>query len=198
MRPVCSALTSIMALIGSPRLAAAGCRRNSRGCEPVELREYSPPALHAREHQEAQRLHPAIGMSLSRKVPSEASASHGHYPAGDHRWMQSGYLCTGIRIFSENILIPLTRTRWLNEASMRAMERFNLTWEAAPDLALVGISAELIVHKAVSAPSEGEFNLDVTMPEEKDIRYYFMAMLTGVKSVLLLPKEGFHTGPVHG
>jgi cytochrome P450 len=73
--------------------------------------------------------------------------------------------------------------RWLADdaEAVRAMERYNLTWGGGTRMCPGRHLAEMVLYKVVPALIR-EFDIDVVvMPREEDVKYYFMAMLTGVK-----------------
>lgn len=191
---MCSAMTSIMAMIGShPDV------QEKIVDELVKL-EYPPNEDQQTRHidfdtaasltytlatiKEAQRLHPVIGMSLSRKVPNTGLSIHGVYippkitvgcnPVSLHR---------NTSIFGDDAG-EFNPERWLQDdvEVRRAMERYNLTWGGGARTCPGRHLAEMVLWKVVPALVR-EFEVVVTkMPKDEEVEYYFMAMLTGVRA----------------
>ena len=189
---MCSALTSIVAMIGShpgvqERVAAeVRSSPDATSYDAAVRLPYTQASIN-----EAQRLHPAIGMSLSRTVPRDGLALHGYYfPPGTTVGCNPVSLHRNPDIFGDRP-DSFDPARWLDETASKAMERCNLTWGGGARTCPGRHLAELIVYKAVSALVD-EFDLEITMPDEREIRYYFMAMLTGVKARFL--RKGTHAG----
>ena len=129
---LCSALTAIMAMIGS--------HPDVRQKVAQEVRSPPPPGVHDEAVRlrytqacikEAQRLHPVIGMSLPRRVPRDGMRLHGFsIPPGTTVGCSPVSLHRNPDIFGSgtNDFAP---ERWLRaegeEAEMRTMERYNLT-----------------------------------------------------------------------
>jgi cytochrome P450 len=82
--------------------------------------------------------------------------------------------------------------RWLtggDPTRIRDMERYNLTWGGGARSCPGRNLAQLVLCKVVPTLFR-EFDIEVVeMPAEDDVKYYFMAMLTGVK-VRFLPRSG--------
>ena len=134
--------------------------------------------------KESQRLHPVIGMSLSRTVGSSGIHLHGYYlPPGTNVGCNPTSLHRNPEIFGDDAEV-FNPERWLDETRAREMERCNLIWGGGARTCPGRNLAELIVHKAVSTLIKG-FEVEVKMPREVDMCYYFMAMLTGVKARFL-------------
>ncbi|KAH8887933.1 cytochrome P450 [Thozetella sp. PMI_491] len=190
---MCSALTSILAMIGSHHSVQKQVTEEVRSTDSssqfdvaIRLR-YTQAAI-----REAQRLHPAIGMSLSRKVPAGGLSLHGRYiPPGATVGCNPVSLHRNPDIFGEHADV-FDPSRWLDEERAKTMERCNLFWGGGARTCPGRHLAELIVYKTASMIFN-EFDLKVTMPHEDDIRYYFMAMLTGVK-VKFLPRQPAASG----
>lgn len=135
--------------------------------------------------KEAQRLHPVIGMSISRKVPAGGMSVHGfHIPPGSTVGCNPVSLHRNPDIFGPDAdsFVP---ERWLQGAdtsALRAMERFNLTWGSGGRTCPGRHLAEMVLHKVVPALVR-EFDVEVVaMPDDGATPYYFMAMLTGIKA----------------
>ncbi|AEO59477.1 hypothetical protein MYCTH_2119688 [Thermothelomyces thermophilus ATCC 42464] len=181
---MCSALTAAMAMIGSHhgvrRRVAEEVRSDPDASEAdngLRLR-YTRASI-----KEAQRLHPVIGMSLSRKVPQGGTLLHGlYFPAGTTVGCNPVALHRNPNIFGEDAG-RYNPDRWLqDDGVVRRMERFNLTWGGGARSCPGRHLAELVVHKVVPALFK-EFDIEITaMPEETEMPSYFMAMMTGVKA----------------
>ncbi len=185
---MCSALTSIIAMVGSHgdvqmRVAEeVRTSQNATGYDDAIRLRYTQAAI-----KEAQRLHPVIGMSLSRRVPESGLWLHGYYlPPGTTVGCNPVSLHRNGDIFGDSV-DRFDPDRWLDEERSKAMERYNLFWGGGARTCPGRHLAELIVYKTVSALIK-EFDIEVTMPDEGDIQYYFMAMLTGV-GVRFLPRS---------
>lgn len=183
---LCSALTSVLAMIGShPHVHREVAKevRNTSGAirydDAVRLR-YTQASI-----KEAQRLHPVIGMSLSRKVPLGGLSLHGYYlPQGTTVGCNPAALHRNTEIFGADAE-HYNPGRWLqddNPDRVRAMERYNLTWGGGARACPGRHLAELVLYKVVPALLR-EFDVEITrMPSEAEMPCYFMAMLTGVKA----------------
>lgn len=185
---MCSALTSTMAMIGChpdvrARVYAEVCSATTSskmGLEDALQLPYTHACV-----KEAQRLHPVIGMSISRKVPVGGLSVHGfRIPPGSTVGCNPVSLHRNPDIFGADAdhFVP---ERWLQGAdasALRAMERFNLTWGGGGRTCPGRHLAEMVLHKVVPA-LVSEFDVQVVaMPDEGATPYYFMAMLTGVKA----------------
>ncbi|KAM0271872.1 hypothetical protein ACHAQH_008957 [Verticillium albo-atrum] len=181
---MCSALTSIMAMIGSNPTVQAKVAAEVRSSEgpsdfdnAVRL-QYMQAAI-----KEAQRLHPVLGMSLSRTVPTEGLQAHGfHFPVGTTVGCNPVSLHRNPEIFGADAE-SFNPDRWLETEDVRAMDRYNLTWGGGNRTCPGRHLAYLVVYKVVPALMK-EFDVEVSMPPEEEIRYYFMAMLTGIKLMM--------------
>jgi len=184
----CSALTSAIAMIGSHTKVQARAIREAR-CRPADSILSRDGAVEMSYIgaciKEAQRLYPAIGMSLTRRVPtrSESLYLHGyHIPQG------TGVGCNPVALHRNPDIFghdadEFNPERWLSadDKTRRSMERYNLTWGGGARTCPGRHLAELIIHRAVPTLLR-EFTIDITLPSEDNICYYFMAMLTGVKA----------------
>lgn len=140
--------------------------------------------------REAQRLHPVIGMALPRRVPGGGMAAHGlAIPAGTTVGCNPVSLHRNRDIFGDDADLYRPE-RWLgggnndgdgDEEKTRAMERYNLIWGGGARTCPGRHLAEMLVSKIVPA-LVANFEVEVTMPPEEEIPYYFMAMLTGVRA----------------
>jgi cytochrome P450 len=173
-----------MAMIGShPNVRRRVAREVRQAPETLDN------AVHLRYTQasvkEAQRLHPVIGMSLSRTVPVGGVHLHGSFfPAGTTVGCNPVALHRNPEVFGVDAH-RYNPDRWLQDddpAQVRMMERTNLTWGGGSRSCPGRHLAELVVNKVVPALLR-EFDLEITtMPEESEMPCYFMAMLTGVKA----------------
>lgn len=130
--------------------------------------------------KEAQRLHPTIGMSLSRTVPATGLQVDGFYfPPGTTVGCNPVSLHRNPDIFGPDAddFVP---ERWLDPDRISDMNRHNLIFGGGSRTCPGQNLAELIIFKLVPTLIE-HFEIQVEMPREEDIRYYFMAMLTGVR-----------------
>lgn len=139
--------------------------------------------------REAQRLHPVIGMALPRRVPGGGMAVHGlAIPPGTTVGCNPVSLHRSRDIFGDDAEV-FRPERWLvgggddndDEEKTRAMERYNLIWGGGARTCPGRHLAEMLVSKIVPA-LVANFEVEVTMPPEEEIPYYFMAMLTGVRA----------------
>ncbi|CAK7221081.1 hypothetical protein SBRCBS47491_004405 [Sporothrix bragantina] len=202
---MCSALTAAMAMIGShpevlAKVAAEVRQVNSKGKPKHNVTSARDAATKipftAASIKEAQRLHPAIGMSLSRVVPPPTNLSdpllklHGHVlPPGTVVGCSPPSLHRNPDIFGADAE-EYRPGRWLDADAdadgkdenaalrRRLMERINLTWGGGARTCPGRYLAELVVYKTVVALVRN-FDIEATMPADKDIKYYFLAMLEG-------------------
>lgn len=195
---MCSALTAAVAMIAFHDTTKARVSREVRSAapdsdEPISYESAIRLRLTQASIKEAQRLYPVIGMSLPRRVPMGGMRAHGHYfPAGTTVGCNPASLHRNPDIFGGNAE-EFSPDRWIqgseSDAGMKAMERYNLTWGGGARRCPGRHLAELIVYKVVPALVR-EFDIEVEMPQEEDVKFYFMAMLTGVKARFLPRKEG--------
>jgi cytochrome P450 len=184
-----SALTSAMAMIGSHSQVQRRAAEEIRGSEdPVRFDNAVRLSYTQASIREAQRLYPVIGMSLPRKVPAAGMRVHGHYiPPGTTVGCNPVSLHRNVDIFGPDAHV-YNPDRWFDtELDTKAMERFNLTWGGGARTCPGRHLAELIVYKVVPALLK-EFDVEVDIPPEEDMPFYFMAMLSGVKA-RFLPKK---------
>jgi cytochrome P450 len=137
--------------------------------------------------KEAQRLYPVIGMSLSRKAPADGMHVNGvYFPPG------TTVGCNPVSLHrNSDVFGPMAEEfipdRWLDDDLTKGMERYNLTWGGGSRSCPGKHLAELVLYKAVPALIK-EFEVEAKLPPEHDIRYFFMAMLSGVK-VRFIPRN---------
>ncbi|KAL1909671.1 hypothetical protein Sste5344_004519 [Sporothrix stenoceras] len=192
---MCSALTAAMAMIGSHpevfrRVAeeVRALKGNDKSVSSARNAMAKTPFT-AASIKEAQRLHPAIGMSLSRVVPEGPPVElHGHkLPPGTIVGCSPPALHRNRDIFGPDA-DEFRPERWLEDKEegqdplqRRLMERINLTWGGGARTCPGRYLAELVVYNAVVALVR-DFDVEATMPEEEDIKYYFLAMLEGARA----------------
>jgi cytochrome P450 len=130
--------------------------------------------------KESQRLHPVIGMSLSRRVPSTGLHVHDQYfPPGTTVGCNPIALHRNPDIFGPDSE-SFNPDRWLDGSRIQDMERYNLIWGGGQRTCPGQSLAKLIVYKVVATLMR-EFKIEVEVPPEDEMRIYFMAILTGVK-----------------
>lgn len=191
---MCSALTAAMAMIGShpdvfKKVAeeVRALKGNDKSVSSARDAMAKTPFT-AASIKEAQRLHPAISMSLSRVVPEGPPVElHGHrLPPGTIVGCSPPALHRNKDVFGPDA-DEFRPGRWLEEEGQqdplqrRLMERINLTWGGGARTCPGRYLAELVVYKAVVALIRN-FDVEATMPAEEGIKYYFLAMLTGAKA----------------
>jgi cytochrome P450 len=180
-----SAMVSALAMIGTHPEAQARIHRELNAHaygsimphEEVEQLLYTMAAI-----KEAQRLYPVIGMSLPRTVPEKELQVHGHtFPQG------TTVGCAPVALHrNEAIFGPdpeaYAPERWIDvdRKTRNMMERINLTYGGGARSCPGKHMAELVVHKLVTAILH-EFEVVVDMPPEEEVKYYFLAMLTGTE-----------------
>ncbi|PPJ59512.1 hypothetical protein CBER1_11662 [Cercospora berteroae] len=182
-----SALISSIAMIASHSAVRARVETEARQHQTEGLISYSEViglAYTQATIKEAQRLYPVLGMSPSRTVPSTESGGlhlHSfHIPPATRVGCNPVSLHRNPDIFGPDAedFVP---ERWLGDnTSGREMERYNLTWGGGARTCPGKNLAQLILYKVVATLFR-EFEIEVEMPDEEEIKYYFMAMLTGVK-----------------
>lgn len=192
---LCSALTSILAMVGSHALVRRKVSDEVRtATSPGESISYDEAAgLRYTQAciKEAQRLYPVIAMSLARKVTESGVVMHGVYvPAGTTIGCNPVSLHRNAAIFGIDA-DNYSPERWLcekDDTKLRDMERFNLTWGGGGRTCPGRHLAEMLLYKIVPALI-GAFDVEVvTMPTDDDMKCYFMSMLTGVR-VRFLPRD---------
>ena len=184
-----SALTATIAMITShPESKRQVFEEVGHAMQPGSLdTSASLPYTHACI-KEAQRLHPVIGMSLPRRVPSGGLHVHGHhFPAGTTVGCSPVSLHRNPDIFGPDAE-SFNPDRWLDATlDARAMKRYNLTWGGGARTCPGRHLAEMILSKVVPTLMR-EFDIEVDIPPEEDMPVYFMAMLSGVKA-RFLPRD---------
>jgi len=186
---MCSALTSIMTMIGSHDEVRQRVNHEARSWVPAQSTISYEDAAQLRYTQasmkEAQRLYPVIGMSLSRTVPAEGFRCHGYYiPPG------CTVGCNPISLHrNRDIYGPdadeFRPERWLQQhdcTKARDMDRYNLTWGGGARTCPGRHLAEMVLHKVVPALCRA-FDIEVVVrPGDDETKFYFMAMLVGVRA----------------
>lgn len=180
-----STLISVFAMLGS--------HPNAQVRVAEEARQYSGPISYdnaARFNftqasiKEAQRLYPVIGMSLPRTVPAGGLDMHGLYlPPGTIVGCNPVSLHRNPDIFG-HAAETYQPDRWLNSDKVKDMERYNLIYGGGARTCPGRYLAEMLVSKIVPALIK-HFEVQVSIPPEDEMPYYFMAMLTGVKARFL-------------
>lgn len=183
-----STLISVFSMIGSH--AQAQKRAADEVLQYSDLSSFDDAVrLHFTQAsiKEAQRLHPVIGMSLPRKVPETGMNIDGLYlPPG------TTVGCNPVSLHRNPDLFGLdaekfSPDRWLDGDNARNMERYNLIWGGGARTCPGRNLAEMLVAKIVPVLIRN-FEIQVTIPSEDEMPYYFMAMLTGVR-VRFIPRE---------
>lgn len=138
--------------------------------------------------REAQRLHPVLGMSPSRTVPAGGLHVHGMYiPPGTRVGCNPVSLHRNPDIFGEDA-DDYRPERWLDTDTTRDMERFNLIWGGGARTCPGRNLAQLILYKVIPVLFR-EFDVQITfLPRDDEVKYYFMAMLTGLR-VRFVPRH---------
>ena len=184
-----SALTATMAMVGThPDVQERLLAEIEHVSDTIAFEDTKELPFTLACIKEAQRLHPAIGMSLPRKVPKDGLHLHGHFfPPGTTVGCNPISLHRNRGIFGEDAEL-FKPDRWLaaDEEARKALRQINLTWGGGPRSCPGRRLAELVIYKVVPALLR-EFELEVRMPPKEEICYYFVAMLTGVK-VRFIPR----------
>lgn len=179
-----STLISVFAMIGTHRNTYTKVASETSALGGDDIVTYSD-AVNLQYTQatikEAQRLYPTIGMSLSRRVPAAGLAVDGlYFPPGTTVGCNPVSLHRNPDIFGQGADESFAPERWLDADRATEMNRFNLIFGGGARTCPGQNLAELIILKLVPTLVK-HFEIHVVMPEEEDIKYYFMAMLTGVR-----------------
>ncbi|KAK0708518.1 cytochrome P450 [Lasiosphaeris hirsuta] len=185
-----SALTAAMAMIASHPAAARAVATEVRLSSSPSSERMDEPYTTA-SIREAQRLHPVIGMALPRRVP----VGPGVRLHGFHLRARTTVGCNPVSLHRDADIFgsdsdEFVPERWLarTEEEVRAMERYNLTWGGGARTCPGRNLAEMVLARVVGGLWRA-FDVRVgEMPGDEEVRYYFMAMLTGVR-VRFLPVE---------
>ncbi|SMR55307.1 unnamed protein product [Zymoseptoria tritici ST99CH_1E4] len=186
-----STLISVLTMLGLHAEAqgrvAAEISNTPRESQSVSYAEATDLTYTQAAIKESQRLHPVIGMSLSRRVPPAGLQVHGQYfPPGTTVGCNPISLHRNPEIFGPDAEL-FNPERWLHSSRVQDMERCNLLWGAGQRTCPGQALAKLIVFKVV-ATLVRHFKVEVEVPPEEEMKIYFMAMLTGVK-VCFLERE---------
>ncbi|PSR83219.1 cytochrome P450 [Coniella lustricola] len=132
--------------------------------------------------KEAQRLYPVIGMSLPRKVPEgDGIELHRlHLPPGTIIGCSPVSLHRDTDIFGPDAEVYRPQ-RWLQADQRKDMDRYNLIYGGGSRICPGKQLAEMLVSKIVPTLFK-HFQVEINLPSEEEMPYYFMAMLTGVKA----------------
>lgn len=177
-----STLVSALAMIGSHSTAQAQVAKEARQSSgPLSYEAASQLPFTQASIKEAQRLHPVIGMSLPRRVPEGGMNVHGlQIPSGTTVGCNPVSLHRIPEIFGQDAE-AYRPERWLDEASRKDLDRFNLIYGGGARTCPGRYLAEMLVGKIVPVIIR-HFEINVTIPPEEEMPFYFMAMLTGVKA----------------
>ena len=179
---LCSALTAALAMLGTHHDAQDRAAteilatKKALSTEDALGLPYTTAAI-----KEAQRLHPAIAMSLPRSVPAKGLHLHGHYiPAGTVVGCNPLALHRNPDVFGDDAA-DFVPERWLDGQDVKGMERFNLIWGGGGRSCPGRYLAEMIIHKVVPRLLR-EFEVHVEMPGDEHVRYYFLAIIEGARA----------------
>ncbi|KAL1858113.1 hypothetical protein Daus18300_010114 [Diaporthe australafricana] len=193
-----STLISTLTMLGAHPEAQKRVAQEVRPCsDPVVAYDDAVRLLPLTQAsvREAQRLYPVIGMALPRRVPKGGMAVHGlSLPPGTTVGCNPVSLHRSTDIFGDDAEV-FRPERWLDggEDDTRAMERYNLIWGGGARTCPGRHLAEMLVSKIVPA-LVANFQVEITVPPDDEIPYYFMAMLTGVRA-RFLPREASSQEP---
>ncbi|GKT41263.1 cytochrome P450 monooxygenase sdnT [Colletotrichum spaethianum] len=166
---MCSALTSIMAMIGShPEVQRRAANEVRSATEDPKVYDHAVRLSYTQAAiKEAQRLYPVLGMALPRTVPPEGFAVGGQmFPPGTTVGCNPVSLHRNTAIFGEDAE-GYNPERWLDaDRNLKSMERFNLTWGGGGRMCPGRHLAELVVYKTIPALLE-HFDVEVVMPRRK-------------------------------
>lgn len=184
-----STLISVFAMLGShAKVQGQVAEEVRQSSEPVSYDNAVRLLFTQASIKEAQRLHPVIGMSLPRTIPA-GGVKMGtlNLPGGTIVGCNPVSLHRNPEIFGPepNAYQP---DRWLDSDRARDMERFNLIYGGGARTCPGRYLAELLVSKIVPSLIK-HFEVQVSIPPQEDMPYYFMAMLTGVKA-RFIPRTG--------
>lgn len=177
-----STLISVFTMLGShAKVQVQVAQEARRAPEPISYDDAARLVFTQASIKEAQRLHPVIGMSLSRKVPAAGMELDAlHFPAGTTVGCNPISLHRNPEIFGPHP-DEYCPDRWLESDTVKDMERFNLIYGGGARTCPGRYLAELLVSKIVPSFIK-HFQVQVSIPPEEDMPHYFMAMLTGVKA----------------
>ncbi|SPO04673.1 related to pisatin demethylase [Cephalotrichum gorgonifer] len=180
-----STLTSAVAMIAShPEVYSRVAEEVGQASKPSKYDNAVRLSYTSASIKESQRLHPVIGMSLSRKVPSSGMTIQGtRFPPGTTVGCCPISLHRNPDIFGvdPDEFIP---DRWLEAEDSRRMERSSLIWGGGSRTCPGRQLAELVVLKVITALFE-KFYIEVEVPPEDEMPVYFMSMMSGVRARFL-------------
>jgi cytochrome P450 len=183
-----STLTSIFMMIGTHDDVKKKVTEEIRGATDPSSYAGAVQLPYTRAaSREAMRLHPALTMSLSRRVPDTGLHVHGHFiPEGTTVGCNPAALHRNANVVIGSDPEAYNPNRWLGGESfdMRLMERYSLNWGGGPRTCPGKNLAELVVYKVVSALFE-RFDVEVVAPSEIGLPSYYMSMITGAKARFL-------------
>lgn len=176
-----STLTSTFTLLASDERSYQRVATEVRAREqPARFETASSLQLLQASINEAKRLRPVIGMSLSRRVPHGGMLLHDQFfPAGTTVGCNPTALHCNTDICGSNPR-RYNIDRWADPATSRDMETFSLSWGGGSRTCPGRHLAELILFKTVATLIQ-HFEIQVTVPLEEDMPSYFMSMPTGVQ-----------------
>lgn len=177
-----STLLAAFAMIGShSAIQARVANEVDQSSGPLSYEDASQLHFTQASIKEAQRLHPVIGMSLPRKVPERGMQIHGfHIPSGTTVGCNPASLHRLPEIFGKDPEV-YRPDRWLDETTRKELDRLNLIYGGGARTCPGRYLAEMLVGKIVPVIIR-HFEIQVSIPPEEDMPFYFMAMLTGVKA----------------
>lgn len=197
-----STLTAVMAMLGTHPAVQAAARQEILSHKATKSQNTDSHASYTDALElaytravirEAMRLYPVISMSLPRVVPLDGGGLRLHgfcIPPG------TTVGCNPVALHrNPDICGPdpdaFDPRRWIddiNEARVRALERYSLNWGGGSRTCPGRHVAEMIVLKCVVRLLERFEVRAAVPPEEEQGPTYFLAMLTGV-SARFLPVE---------
>lgn len=178
-----STLTSIIATLGSrPDIQARVTHEILTATDPTSYANALRLPLTQATIKESRRLNPVISMSLARTVPSSGLSLHGFYfPPGTTVGCNPVALHRNADIFGPRPE-EFEMERWLDAdvETARSMERCNLGWGGGARTCPGRNLAEIVVYKVVPALVR-EFRIEAVVPDEDELRSYFLSIMMGVK-----------------
>ncbi|KAJ6440597.1 FAD/FMN-containing dehydrogenase [Purpureocillium lavendulum] len=191
-----STLSSILAMLGShPKVHRQVADEIRQAPASASYANAAKMVYTRASIKEAMRLYPVISMSLPRKAPAGGLQVDQHwFPPNTTVGCNPVSLHHNSSIFGQDTAC-FDPGRWLgaetgDEARLRAMDRYNLSWGGGSRSCPGRNLAELVVFKVVTGLLR-HFDVEVTeMPPEEQQRAYFLSMLTGVKARFVTVEEG--------
>lgn len=183
-----STLTAIFTMIGTHDDVQKKVTQEIRGANDPSSYAGAVQLQYTRAaSKEAMRLHPALTMSLSRRVPDNGLHIHGYFIPGDTTvGCNPAALHRNANIVTGSEPGAYNPDRWLSGDALdvRLMERYNLNWGGGPRTCPGKNLAEMVVYKVVSALFE-RFDVEVVAPAQIGQPSYYMSMITGAKARFL-------------